>query len=60
MTYEYICTACGHEWEKEQRISADPIRKCPKCKKLKAKRQVSGGMGFKLLGNCWAADGYKR
>ena len=58
MTYEYLCTACGHEWEAEQRISEEPLRKCPKCRRATAKRQVSGGMGFILKGGGWYADGY--
>lgn len=58
MTYEYVCTACGHEWEAEQPISAEPLKKCPSCNKSKAKRQVSGGAGFILKGGGWYADGY--
>lgn len=58
MTYEYVCTACGHEWEAEQPISAEPLKKCPQCGKSKAKRQISGGAGFILKGGGWYADGY--
>jgi putative FmdB family regulatory protein len=58
MTYEYICTACGHEWEASQSIKDDPIKSCPKCKKKAAKRQVSGGTGFVLKGGGWYADLY--
>ena len=58
MTYEYLCHACAHEWEADQRITEDPLKKCPKCKKLKAKRQISGGTGFLLKGGGWYADGY--
>jgi putative FmdB family regulatory protein len=59
VTYEYICKACGHEWEAEQSIKADPLKKCPKCKKDEAKRLVSGGLGFQLKGGGWAKEGYK-
>ena len=58
MTYEYACTACGHEWEAEQSIREDPLKKCPKCGKNQAKRQVSRGAGFILKGGGWYADGY--
>jgi len=58
MTYEYACGACGHEWEAEQRISEEPLKKCPKCGKLQAKRQISRGAGFILKGGGWYADGY--
>src|SRR5450432_1565974 len=58
MTYEYVCTACGHAWEAEQAISAAPIKICPNCGTEHAKRQVSGGAGFILKGGGWYADGY--
>lgn len=58
MTYEYLCTACGHEWEASQPITAEPLKDCPKCKKASARRQVSGGTGFVLKGGGWYADLY--
>ena len=58
MTYEYVCTECGHAWEAEQAISAAPLKTCPKCGTEHAKRQVSGGAGFILKGGGWYADGY--
>lgn len=59
MEYEYECKDCGHLWEKEQKITAEPIKICPKCKKETAKRLVSGGIGFQLKGGGWAKEGYK-
>jgi putative FmdB family regulatory protein len=56
-TYEYGCEACGKKWETEQRITEAPLKKCPKCGKLKAKRLISGG-SFMLKGGGWYADGY--
>ncbi len=58
MTYEYQCSACGHEWEAEQPISSKPLKKCPVCKRSTAKRLISGGSGFILKGGGWYADGY--
>ena len=58
MTYEYVCASCAHEWEAEQPISARALKKCPRCGKSQAKRQVSGGTGFMLKGGGWYADGY--
>lgn len=60
MTYEYTCTNCGHNWEEDQKITADRITKCPNCQQETAKRLVSGGTGFQLTGDCWAKDSYKR
>lgn len=59
MTYEYRCLNCGYEFEKEQKISDKPAKKCPKCGKLKAQRLISGGLGFQLVGGGWAKDNYK-
>lgn len=56
-TYDYACDACGKSFELEQRITEDPIKKCPKCGKLKARRMISGG-NFMLKGSGWYADGY--
>ncbi|MCC6216325.1 MAG: zinc ribbon domain-containing protein [Polyangiaceae bacterium] len=58
MTYEYVCTACGHAWEAEQRISEDPLRDCPSCGASAAKRQITGGQGFILKGGGWYSDLY--
>jgi putative FmdB family regulatory protein len=58
MTYEYVCTACGHGWEAEQSISAAPLTECPSCRAQSAKRQVSGGAGFILKGGGWYSDLY--
>lgn len=58
MTYEYLCSACAHQWEAEQPMSAPPLTTCPSCHAETAKRQVSGGTGFILRGGGWYADGY--
>jgi putative FmdB family regulatory protein len=56
-TYSYQCDACQAEFDKEQRISEDPIKKCPKCGKLKVRRMISSG-NFILKGGGWYSDGY--
>jgi putative FmdB family regulatory protein len=56
-TYEYACEACGNNWEAEQRITADPLKDCPKCGAPKAQRLISGSR-FLLKGGGWYADGY--
>lgn len=57
-TYEYLCTACGHEWEFEQSIKDDPQRVCEKCNQETARRQISRGVGFILKGGGWYSDLY--
>ena len=56
-TYSYHCDACGKDFEKEQRITEAPAKKCLKCGKLKARRMISGG-NFILKGGGWYSDGY--
>ena len=31
--YEYKCSNCGHQFEKIQKFSDDPLKKCPNCDK---------------------------
>ena len=57
-TYEYACSACGHEWEEIQRITAPPIDTCPKCAKSTAHRLISAGTHFVLKGGGWYSDLY--
>ena len=56
-TYDYQCEKCEFEFEREQRITEDPIKTCPKCKSRKAKRLLSAS-NFILKGGGWYADGY--
>jgi len=58
MTYEYVCEACGHQWEAEQSIKENPLKSCVSCGVEKAKRLISGGTGFLLKGGGWYADLY--
>jgi putative FmdB family regulatory protein len=55
--YEYLCKACGHEFEREQRISDKPVKKCPSCGALQAKRLISR-TSFVLKGGGWYGDLY--
>jgi putative FmdB family regulatory protein len=56
-TYEYVCKACNHEFEKEQRISDAPLKTCPQCKAKQAKRLISR-TSFHLKGGGWYSDLY--
>ena len=59
MIYEYRCSSCGHEFSKEQRITDNPVKTCPSCKRRTAKRMISQ-CSFSLKGNGWANDGYAK
>lgn len=52
-TYEYKCPACG-EFEKEQRMTDPPLKKCPHCRKA-VTRLIGGGGGFVLRGPNWVS-----
>jgi putative FmdB family regulatory protein len=56
-TYEYQCAACDHEFEREQRITEDPIKTCPSCKARRARRLISR-TSFVLKGSGWYSDLY--
>jgi putative FmdB family regulatory protein len=55
--YEYECAKCGHEFEREQRMSDAPVKTCPKCKGRKVTKLISRS-SFVLKGGGWYADGY--
>ncbi|HUO08949.1 MAG TPA: zinc ribbon domain-containing protein [Phycisphaerae bacterium] len=58
-TYEYACNACQHQFEEFQSITAKPIAVCPKCKKKKVKRLISGGAGFLFKGSGFYITDYR-
>jgi len=58
-TYEYECRGCGHKFELFQKMTAAPVKKCPKCRKDKAKRLISSGVGVIFKGSGFYATDYK-
>lgn len=58
-TYEYQCSACDHEWEEFQSITADPTKKCPDCGKKKAERIISAGGGIIFKGSGFYQTDYR-
>ncbi len=57
--YEYQCQSCGHELEKIQRMSDDPLSDCPSCERPELKRLVSAA-GFRLKGGGWYETDFKQ
>lgn len=58
-TYEYQCSACGHEFELFQQMS-DPVkRKCPECSKLKLTRLVGTGGAVIFKGSGFYETDYR-
>lgn len=59
-TYDYECTACGHEFECFQSITEGSRRKCPACGRLKLRRVISSGAGVIFKGSGFYETDYKR
>ena len=57
--YEYECQECGHQMEAIQKISDDPLKDCPECKKDGLKKQISAA-GFRLKGGGWYETDFKK
>lgn len=57
--YEYRCDDCGHDLEKLQRMSDEPLRDCPACGKSTLRRLVSAA-GFRLKGAGWYETDFKK
>jgi putative FmdB family regulatory protein len=55
--YEYECQACGHRFEEWQKMSDEPVKVCPKCKKRKVEKLISQ-TSFQLKGGGWYSDLY--
>ena len=58
-TYSYCCDACGHEFDLFQKMSADPVKECPKCNQLFARRKIGGGGGFLFKGSGFYVTDYR-
>lgn len=48
-TYDYQCSGCGQAFEVFQRMSDEPVSRCPACG-ASARRRISGGSGFIFKG----------
>ncbi len=57
-TYVYGCDACGHQFEKFQKFSDEPVRVCPECGNVVRRIVQPAGIVFK--GSGWHITDYKR
>src|SRR5580692_6407767 len=65
-TYEYVCSKCGHEFDKFQPMAAKPLTECPKdlCAKKKwghgkVIKKISGGGGLIFKGSGFYITDYR-
>ncbi len=59
-TYEYRCAACDHQFDQFQSITANPLRKCPACGKMKLHRLIGTGAGVIFKGSGFYETDYNR
>jgi putative FmdB family regulatory protein len=58
-TYDYSCDACQHEFEVFEPITAEPQKKCPKCKRNKLRRLFGAGGGVIFKGSGFYQTDYR-
>ncbi len=58
-TYDYICDACGHEFEAFESIKADPQKDCPKCARPKLRRKIGAGAAILFKGSGFYQTDYR-
>jgi len=56
--YEYRCKKCGHTFEKIQKFSDKPIKKCPECGG--AVEQIISAPAVQFKGSGWYVTDYAK
>ena len=59
-TYDYLCDACGHRFERFESIKAKPLTLCPQCGEEKVARLISGGGGILFKGSGFYSTDYRK
>jgi putative FmdB family regulatory protein len=58
--YEYKCSNCGFELEELQRMSEEPLTKCPNCHKDTLQKLIGTGGGLIFKGSGFYLTDYKK
>jgi putative FmdB family regulatory protein len=57
--YAFTCTACGHQFDRLQKLSDPDPSTCPACSAAAVKRQVTAP-SFRLSGSGWYETDFKK
>jgi len=57
--YAFECTACGHRFDKLQKLSDPDPQACPSCAAASVKRQLTAP-AFRLAGGGWYETDFKK
>ena len=58
-TYDYICDACGHEFEAFESMKVDPQTVCPTCHEVKLRRKIGAGAAIIFKGSGFYQTDYR-
>ncbi len=58
-TYDYICDACGHEFEAYESIKADSQTTCPACQAETLRRKIGAGAAILFKGSGFYQTDYR-
>ncbi|MFB0516026.1 MAG: FmdB family zinc ribbon protein [Candidatus Neomarinimicrobiota bacterium] len=59
-TYSYVCDACGHQFDRFQAITDEPVRQCPSCGQKRVRRLIGAGIGLIFKGSGFYLTDYAR
>jgi putative FmdB family regulatory protein len=57
--YAFVCTACGHQFDRLQKLSDPDPSACPTCSAGAVKRQLTAP-SFRLAGSGWYETDFKK
>jgi putative FmdB family regulatory protein len=58
-TYDYLCDACGHQFEQFQGINDPLLKTCPACKRRKLRRLLGTGAAIMFKGSGFYQTDYR-
>ena len=56
--YPYLCNDCGHEFDRLQKMSDDPLKVCPECGAESLRKKLTAA-AFQLKGTGWYETDFK-